>query len=74
MIIKVKIFPGSKKSHIEKIGDDRFILSVKKKPIEGKANIEAIDMLKEYFKVSKSQIRLIRGFKTRNKIFEIIEK
>ena len=74
MIIKVKVLPGSKKSHIEKIGEDKFVLNVKKKPIEGEANIEAIEMLKEHFKISKSQIRLIRGFKTRNKIFEIIEK
>jgi len=74
MIIKVKIFPGAKKAYIEKKADDSFILSLRKKPIEGEANKEAIDMLKEYFKVSKSQVRLIRGFKRRNKIFEIIEK
>ena len=74
MIIKVKIFPGSKESHIEKIAEDRFILNVRKKAIEGEANIEVINMLKKYFKVPKSQIRLIRGFKRRNKIFEIIEK
>jgi len=74
MIIKVKIFPGSKKAHIEKKAEDSFILNVRKKAIEGGANIEVINMLKEYFKVSKSQIRLIRGFKRRNKIFEIIGK
>jgi len=72
MIIKVKIFPGSKKAHIEKRAKDSFILNVRKKPVEGEANTEAINMLKEYFKVSKSQIKLIRGFKRRNKIFEII--
>jgi len=74
MLIKVKIFPGSKIAYVEKLSEDSFILSLRKKPIEGEANKEAIDMLKEYFKVSKSQVRLIRGFKRRNKIFEIIEK
>jgi len=74
MIIRVKIFPGSKKAHIEKMSENSFVLNIRKKPIEGEANKEAIDMLKEYFNVSKSQIRLIRGFKRRNKIFEIIEK
>ena len=74
MIIKVKIFPGSKKAHIEKKTKNSFVLNIKKKPIEGEANKEAIDMLKEYFSVARSQIRLIRGFKRRNKIFEIIGK
>ena len=74
MIIKVKIFPGSKKAHIEKKAENSFVLNIRKKPIEGEANEEAIDMLKEYFNVTKSQIRLIRGFKRRNKIFEIIGK
>ena len=74
MIIRVKIFPGSKKAHIEKMSENSFVLNTRKKPIEGEANKEAVDMLKEYFNVSRSQIRLIRGFKRRNKIFEIIEK
>lgn len=74
MIIKVKIFPGSKKSSIEKKNEDSFIINVKKKPIEGETNKETIETLKKYFNVSKSQIRLIRGFKRRNKIFEIIGK
>ena len=74
MIIKVKVFPGSKKAHIEKTAEDSFVLNIRKKPIEGEANREVIDMLKEYFGVAKSQIKLIRGFKRRNKIFEIIGK
>ena len=74
MFIKVKVFPGSKKACIEKISEERFVLHIKRKPIEGEANKEAIEILKEYFKISKSQVRLIRGFKRRNKIFEIIEK
>lgn len=74
MIIKVKIFPGSKKACIEKTSENSFALRVRKKAIEGEANKEAVDVLKEYFNVSKSQIRLIRGFKRRNKIFEIIGK
>ena len=74
MIIRVKIFPGSKKAHIEKVSENSFVLSTRKKPIEGEANKEAVNILKEYFNVSRSQIRLIRGFKRRNKIFEIIEK
>ncbi len=74
MIIRVKVFPGSKKDYMEKNSGNSFTLNIRKKPIKGEANIEAIKVLKKYFKVSRSQIKLIRGFKRRNKIFEIIEK
>ena len=41
-------------------------------PEQGKANKKMIDLLAEYFKVSKSQIRIIKGEISRNKIIEII--
>ena len=52
MVIKVKVFPGSKKACVEKIAEDSFVLHLRKKPIEGEANKEAIEMLKAYFKIS----------------------
>jgi len=33
-----------------------------------------IKVLANYFKIDESEIRLIKGFKERNKIFEIKEK
>ncbi|MDP3057054.1 MAG: DUF167 domain-containing protein [bacterium] len=41
-------------------------------PEQGKANKKMIELLAEYFKVSKSQIRIIKGEMSRNKIVEII--
>lgn len=41
-------------------------------PEQGKANKKMIELLAEYFKVSKSQIRIIKGEISRNKIVEII--
>lgn len=41
-------------------------------PEKGKANKKTIELLAEYFKVAKSQIRIIRGEISRNKIIEII--
>jgi len=37
------------------------------------ANDRVIDLLAEYFKVKKYQIRLIRGLHSRNKVVEIID-
>jgi uncharacterized protein YggU (UPF0235/DUF167 family) len=44
---------------------------MKEKAEEGKANKAVIKVLANYFKIDESMIRLIRGFKERNKIFEI---
>ena len=72
MLIKVKVFPNSKKQKIVRKFNDSFEISVKAKPIKGLANKEVIDVLCSYFKISFSKIRLVRGPKQRNKIFEII--
>ena len=42
--------------------------------MNGRANRAVIRMLANYFKIDESEIRLIKGFKERNKIFEIKEK
>ena len=71
MLIKVKVFPNSKREEIIKKSDDSFEVKVKAKPIKGEANREVVRALAFYFKIPESKIRLIKGFKKRNKIFEI---
>ena len=70
----VKVFPNSKKQEIIKKSENRFEVKVKQKPVMGKANQEAIKMLAYYFKIPKSEIKLIKGFKKTNKIFVIKDK
>jgi hypothetical protein len=74
MLIKVKVVPNSIERKIIKKNIDEFTLQVKSEPIRGKANREAKKILAHYFQVPLMQIRLKRGFKRRNKIFEIIKK
>jgi len=71
MLIKVKVFPNSKKEEVIKKSEDSFEVKIKEKPEKGKANKEVIKVLSFYFKIPESKIRLIRGFKKRNKIFEM---
>jgi uncharacterized protein (TIGR00251 family) len=73
MLIKVKVFPGSKKEEIIKKSRDSFEIKVKEKPIKGLANKEVIKNLVSYFKIPESKVRLIKGFRQRNKIFNISE-
>ncbi len=74
MLIKVKVIPNTVEQKIIKKDKDEFTLKIKSEPIRGKANREARKILSVYFKVPLSQVRLKRGFKRRNKIFEIINK
>jgi hypothetical protein len=44
---------------------------VKEPPIRGKANRAIINVLADYFNVSVSQVVLLSGFSSREKIFNI---
>ncbi|HOW13060.1 MAG TPA: DUF167 domain-containing protein, partial [Candidatus Pacearchaeota archaeon] len=71
MLIKVKVYPNSKKEEIIKKSDDSFEIKVRAEAKRGEANKEVIEILSSYFNISDSKIRLIKGFKERSKIFEI---
>lgn len=86
MKIFVKAKPGAKEEKIEppvpklwqakenNTSNDKewFIISVKEPPTQGKANKAIAKVLAEYFKVSNSQVRLVSGFSSKQKIFEIL--
>ena len=71
MFIKVKVFPGAKKRDVTKTAEDRFEVRVKAKPQEGEANREAVQLLAAYFQAPEKSVKLVRGFKRRNKLFEV---
>ncbi|MCP6717934.1 MAG: DUF167 family protein [Patescibacteria group bacterium] len=73
MLLKVKVFPGSKKQEIIEKSKNNLEIRVKEKPIQGKVNKRLIFLLSLYFKTEQSKIRLIKGFRQKNKIFEILE-
>ena len=72
MKIQVKVKPGSKTEELSREGDS-FIVKVKEPPKEGRANQAVIKLLAEHFGVPQSQVRIISGFKSRNKIIEVAE-
>lgn len=71
MLIKVKVFPNSKKEEVIQKSEDSFQVKVKAKPVEGKANKAVISALALFLKIPENTIRLVRGSKTRNKIFAL---
>lgn len=71
MKIFIKAKPSAKENKIEKLNETHFVVSVKEPPIKGMANAGIIKVLAEYFKVSPSQIKIISGYTSKNKIIEI---
>jgi len=71
MLIKVKVFPASKKESVIKKSDDSFEVEVREKAERGLANRKLIEVFSFYFKVPPSQVRIIKGSRCRNKILEI---
>lgn len=69
MKISVKVKPKAKEDKVKKIGLDNYVVWVKAKAIEGKANQAAVKILSEYFDISRSKILLIKGKRARDKIF-----
>ncbi len=80
MKIYVKAKAGAKENKIAppplkllKTEDEKeyFIVFVKEPPRQGKANIAIRKLLAEYFKVTLSQVSLLKGESSKIKIFEI---
>lgn len=71
MLIKVKVFPAAGKAAIIKKSEDSFEIWVKEKPIQGQASKAVAKALADFFKIPCGQVKLIRGARERNKIFEI---
>ena len=70
--IFVKARPSAKEKKVKKISETNFVVWVKEPPIKGKANKAIVKALAEYFDAPLSQIILISGSSSRQKIFKIL--
>ena len=68
MKIKIKLHPSSSQEKIIKMSKNSYEVWIREKPIENKANKSLEKFLKKYL---KKRVRIISGFKTRNKIIEV---
>ncbi|MCF7834268.1 MAG: DUF167 domain-containing protein [Candidatus Pacebacteria bacterium] len=86
MLIKIKVKTRAKTNKIEKVQDtennlhkstpqdkdiEEYLVSVKALPVKNKANEEIFKILSKYFKVPKSNIKILRGEKNKQKTIEI---
>jgi len=68
--IQVKVKPNSKSEEVSHEGDS-FVVKVKEPPREGRANRAVIRLLAQHFGVPQSQVKILSGFKSKNKVVEI---
>lgn len=71
MRITVRAKPNAREERVEEIGPREFTVSVKEPPREGRANVAIIRALAEHFGVTASHVRLVTGFASRQKIFDV---
>ncbi|MGA2670464.1 MAG: DUF167 domain-containing protein [Dehalococcoidia bacterium] len=72
MKIQVKVKPNSRTEEISREGNS-FIVKVKEPSKEGKANQAVIKLLAEHFGVPQSRVRILSGFRSKNKVLEVRE-
>ncbi len=72
MKIFVTAKPGARAESVEKVGAADFKVSVTEPPVAGRANVAITRALADYFKVAPTRLRLVSGFASRRKVFEII--
>jgi uncharacterized protein len=59
------------KNHIEIIGD-HIEIGIMAKPVKGEANLEIIKKISKHLGIPKSNIRIVSGEKSRDKVVEVI--
>lgn len=72
MSIYVKVKPKSKEEKVEKIDDTHYVVYIKEIPEKGKANKAVIKNISNFFHISKTQVKIISGFTSRQKLIRII--
>lgn len=73
MKISVHAKPNSSHQKVVESGDNSFDVWVKEPPVKGLANLAIKNALADHFNVSHSKVRLVSGFSSKNKFFEIID-
>jgi len=71
MKVLIKVKANSKTEGIVK-EDDIFVVRVHEPPKEGKANRAVIKLLAQHFGISRSQIKILSGMRSKNKTIELI--
>jgi uncharacterized protein YggU (UPF0235/DUF167 family) len=81
MLITIFAHPNSKKPRVEKdlfsakggsaSGGNNLHIYISEPPLEGRANMAVLLALAKYLKVKRSQVHLVKGEKSKQKVFDV---
>jgi len=69
--IQVKVVPKSSRAKVEELDDGTLKVWVHSAPEKGKANLEVRTLLARYYSIPRSRVKLIKGERSREKIFSL---
>jgi len=70
--VKIKVEPRSSKSGIAGMYGDALKVKLTSPPVDGKANRELVEVLAKAFGVRKSDIEIVSGMNSKNKLVRIV--
>ncbi len=68
--IKIRVIPRARRNAIDTMDDGTIRIHTTAAPTDGDANASVIKLLARHFDVPKSQIQIIRGHTSRDKVIE----
>ena len=71
--INLRVIPRARQNKIDVDENGVYRVHITAAPVDGAANAAVIKMMAEYFDIPKSQIKIVRGETSRDKIIEIPE-
>jgi len=72
MLVRVYVTTNAREARVTKVGEANYEVRVDEKALDGRANRRLIQILAEHFGVPKSNVSLVRGAKSREKVLEVV--
>ena len=72
MKIDVEVHTGSSKARVERVEGPLFRVYLHSSPEKGKANKELVEAIAGYFGVSRGEVEILSGLRSKRKIVNIV--
>ena len=70
--LKIRVIPNAKRDEFAGYREGELVLRLNAAAVEGKANRAAVEFVSRFFGVPRSDVLLVRGERSRHKIFQIV--
>jgi uncharacterized protein len=70
--LKIRVIPKAKRDEFAGYREGELVLRLNAPALEGKANRAAVEFVARFFGVPRSDVLLVRGERSRHKIFQIV--